>query len=459
MSSGNIGLDARAISISILTEVFEKGEFCNKAVEVGFRNYPGLSKADRSLIQRICLGTVERRMTIDFVIGKLSGTPFKKIKPFIRNLLRMTIYQILFMEVEDYAACDCAVKLVRRRNMGGLSGYVNAVCRSASRQKEELLCEIEKAPLGIRYSIPDIIISKWKPYHSEEELEKAFRYFLEENSTSIRCNKSRITEEELVSSLEADGASVSKGSCTPGCFKIKGYDSLLSLTAFNEGLFQVQDESSALVGLISGIKAGDKVIDVCAAPGGKTIHAADILRYCEKDQDSNVKGSVKAFDISEKKLELIRENVKRCRFDNIELGINDAEVLREELVCSADVVIADLPCSGLGIIGKKPDIKYHTDEEKLSELVHLQRNMLKVVTKYVKPGGTFIFSTCTVNRKENEENVSFICRETGYRPVSMTEYLPECLRKDSAENGMLQVFPGECGTDGFFIAKFVRPGE
>lgn len=450
-------IDSRNVALDILTDIFEKDVFSDAAVDTGLRRYPALTKQDRSFITRLCLGTVERRMTLDFAISQISSTPLNKIKPLVRNLLRMTAYQILFMETEDYAACNCAVKIVRTRGLNGLAGFVNAVSRNLVRKREELLSTIndtsDRTKLGIKYSIPDIIIDLWKPYLSEERMKSAFEYFVTENRTSIRTNLSKTEPEALKQSLLGDNIEVSEGACTPGCFKIDGYDSLLSIEAFNRGEFQVQDESSALVGIIAGIKAGDTVLDVCAAPGGKTIHVADILLAAGGKENP---GKVISCDITDRKVSKIRENIKRCGFDNVEVKIADAEEFDESFEGIADVLIADLPCSGLGIIGKKPDIKYHTDQQKLDELVLTQRRILKNIVRYVKPGGTMIFSTCTVNRKENEENVSFICREAGFKPVSMNDLLPEKLRSDKTEAGMLQLIPGEFGTDGFFISKLRR---
>ena len=228
---------------------------------------------------------------------------------------------------------------------------------------------------------------------------------------------------------------------------------LTQLEAFKSGLFYVQDLSSAVSGDIVAdllAKAGPdfKVLDTCAAPGGKTVHIADLLAG---------KGSVTACDVSEKKTALIRGNAARAQFDNIRTEVQDARVYREDFEEAFDLVICDVPCSGLGVLIKKPDIRYHVTEESMAELVKIQRSILKNVQRYVKPGGTLVFSTCTVNPAENEENLFwFLERFAAFDTVSIKKKLPERLRTETAEDGYVQLIPGVHPCDGFFMARLEK---
>ncbi len=480
-------INTREVALDIISEVVSGDAYVNKTVEAHLRRYPGMGKADRAFVTRLATGTVERRITLDYVIGLYADTPVNKQKPLIRNILRMTAYQLIYMDVSDYAACDEAVKLTKKKGKGALAGFVNAVSRNIAKNKAVVFAGLEgmdpKEALRVKYSMPEFLTELFLENFGEEDTKTAFEYFLGENRTTVRCNESRTAPEELKESLEKDCGKVTDCGCLGTCFKIEGYDTLLSLRAFASGECQVQDESSALVGTVAGIKAGDTVLDLCAAPGGKTIHAADILKLREHidDEEESVRGDdlsaeatadyavdtrmedtagrgkVISCDISEKKLSLIRENVLRCGFDNIEVMVNDAEEFREEFSECADVVLADLPCSGLGIIGKKPDIKYHVTREGIESLAALQKRMLVNAARYVKPGGTLIFSTCTLTKEEDEENVDFIVKETGLKPVSLDDSLPEHLHSAGTARGMLKLLPGKYGTDGFFISKFKRP--
>ena len=230
--------------------------------------------------------------------------------------------------------------------------------------------------------------------------------------------------------MEEAGVKVEKGNYLPYAFTISNLNYLGKIAAFRQGKFAVQDESSQLAVAIADINEGDFVLDVCAAPGGKTFHAADRLKGA---------GKVLSRDLTEYKTELIEENKDRMHYENVE------------------VLLADLPCSGLGIMGRKNDIKYQMTEEQLGELAALQRQILSVVWKYVKPGGQMIFSTCTLNKGENAENIKWIEENTPLHLVSIEEYLPQNLKNRTGSQGYLQLIPGEDTCDGFFISKFKRP--
>ena len=379
------------------------------------------------------------------------------MKPIIRNVLRIAAYQIEFMEqIPDSAACDEAVKLVKKRGLAGLSGFVNGLLRNLSRefQKNQGFDTSKMSPtesLSYRYSMPEELVDFWLVSYTKEQVEDFLKSFQKTKDTSIRVNESKISVEELTKLLSEEGVEVKEGTYLSKARRISSYDSLGSLPSFAKGYFQVQDESSMLVGTIAGVKAGDYVIDVCAAPGGKTLHVAELLLMAGGKKNPGV---VDARDKTEKKVALIKQNLERTGYTNVLVKAYDALQYDETVKEKADVIIADLPCSGLGVIGKKPDIKYNMTKETMDELATLQKEILTVIIQYLKPGGTLIYSTCTINPDENERNVEFIQNTLQLRPESLDSYLPEKLHTETTKLGYLQLLPGESGNDGFFISRF-----
>ena len=263
----------------------------------------------------------------------------------------------------------------------------------------------------------------------------------------MRCNRSRASEEEILESLAAQGIGVARVPDVPGVLTLTGFDRPGEIRAFKEGLLQVQDVSSVLAGLAADIKPGDFVLDLCAAPGGKSLHAADLV---------GENGHVEARDLTEAKTALIEDNVRRSRFGNISVRVWDARMPDPEMFGRADVVLADLPCSGLGIIGRKSDIKYNMTRQAAAELAALQREILGVSWQYVKPGGRLVFSTCTVLPSENRENADWFAEHYPFTEADLGKELPGRFFAGEEKTGRLQLLPGEKGTDGFFIAAFQR---
>lgn len=284
----------------------------------------------------------------------------------------------------------------------------------------------------------------------EETLHRMLHAFLEKRELMARFQLSSSSKEEILTSLQAQGVEAFPAAEGSDVFRLTGVDYLEGLEAFQRGWLQIQDVSSSLAGDAAGIRTGDVVLDVCGAPGGKALHAADLLAGT---------GKVIVRDISEHKVSLIEENIRRSRFDNVQAQVWDALKLDPEMEEKADVVIADLPCSGLGIIGRKPDIKYNASPEKLAEVAALQREILSVVWRYVKPGGTLVFSTCTINREENEANREWILSHLPFEPEDISGRLGksiEALAEKSVREGYIQLLPGIHPCDGFFISVMRR---
>ncbi len=448
------GTQMREIILEVLLQITRDGEHSHLAIRHALDKVQYLPRQERAFINRVCQGTIEHRIRIDYVIDRYSSVRTGKMKPVIRNILRSAVYQLLFMDsVPDSAACNEAVKLAQKKGFYSLKGFVNGVLRTISREKDRIPWpDREKEPLeylSVWYSLPMWLVKRWTGQFGYEVTERMAADFLREHPTCIRCQQYRMNQEMVVDSLKKQGISVTPAPYLPYALYISGYGHLPAVKSFVMGRFQVQDVSSMLVAEAAAPKKGDYVIDLCAAPGGKSLHVADKMEGS---------GQVEARDLTDYKVELIRENIDRMRAANVTAVVADATVPDPASVEKADVVLADVPCSGLGVIGKKPDIKYRMNEEEIAGLVKLQRKILHNAASYVKPGGTLIYSTCTVTPEENQENVRWFTENYPYRLDSLDPYLPEELHSDSTAEGWLQLLPGVSKTDGFFLARLVRCG-
>lgn len=438
-------VNLRAVALDILTEINEKGAYSHVTINNALSKYQYLEKDKRAFLTRLSEGTVEKQIYLDYVIDNFSKIKTAKMKPLIRNLLRMSVYQLLFMDgVPDSAVCNEAVKLASKRGFQNLKGFVNGVLRNIARNKVKL--EVPE-DLSVRYSMPQWIVDDFTNVYGRETAEKIFAAFDSESPTYVKCNTIHHSVDEIVKMLEKQHVAVEQVEDIPGAFKLSGYDYITGLDAFREGLIFVQDISSMLAGIAASPKEGDAVLDICGAPGGKSIHAAVLM---------NGTGSVTTRDISPDKVFAMKESMNRMGLSNVQVSVQDALEFVKEDEERYDIVLCDLPCSGLGIIGRKADIKYHMTKEKQKELAALQKRILKTAYRYVKKGGKLIYSTCTINREENEENVRWIKEELSLKPVSLKEVLPGKYCTETAKEGFVQLLPGVHGTDGFFIAAFVR---
>lgn len=442
----------RELALEVLIEVLEKGGYSHKCINGALKKYQYLEKQDRAFFSRLCEGTIEHAIELDYIINQFSKVKVKKQKPVIRNILRMAVYQIKYMDaVPDSAACNEAVKLATKKGFGTLKGFVNGVLRNISRNLEEVKYpDVTKEPmeyLHIRYSMPIWIVKHWLVEYDFSTVEAMLEQFMAPKVTTIRTNLNKMNTEELAEQVAAAGITVTPGAYLPYALKISGYNYIGKIPGFEEGQFVIQDESSMLVGEVAGVQKGMTVIDVCAAPGGKSLHVAEKLEGT---------GKVFSRDLTYEKTALIEENKNRLGVTNVTIQTMDALELDEESVEMADVVIADLPCSGLGVIGKKPDIKYKMEEQQLHDLAALQRDILRTVTRYVKPGGTMVYSTCTINKEENLNNAKWIASNFGFELESLDPYIPESMHSETTKQGYLQLLPGKHKTDGFFIAKLKK---
>lgn len=466
-------MNERAIVLQILSAVLEEGAYSHLLLQAVLDKYAYLDRRQRAFISRLSEGVIERRISLDYILDHYSRTPVQKMKPMIRNSLRMGLYQILYMDaVPDSAACNESVKLIAKRYRP-LKGFVNGLLRNIVRHRQEALDLLESAPPGIRYSMPSWLFAQWSERFGRERCEDICKSFLAPKRTCIRVNVARISVGDLIERLEDEGVTVERARELNYALYISGYDSLQSLLAYQEGLFYIQDISSMLVAERAPVRRGSRVLDVCAAPGGKSLHIAEMLARMDRsaellnpqmntlssaaDEDracgqkmgnsksrgrgvSGSRGMVLARDLTEGKVARIRENIARSRMDNIFAQVFDARTDDDASHEAYDIVLADLPCSGLGVIGKKPEIRYRLRPEDLTSLAGMQRQILAVVKNYVKAQGSLVYSTCTISRQENEENVEhFLAENADFHLISQEQILPE-----------------PSGRDGFFIAVFSR---
>ena len=438
------GLENREIVLDILNEVLEKGNFIHLVLNQALSKYQYLDKADRAFITRTAEGTLEYLIQIDHVINLYSKTKTDKMKPLIRNLLRMSVYQLLYMDrVPDSAVCNEAVKLALKRHFQGLKGFVNGVLRTISREKDGLVFDTP----SLTYSVPQWMFELWEKDWGREQAERIGASFLKDSPTWARCNLNLASRDRILASLRAQGVKAEELPGSEAMVSLSGYDYLEGLEAFQNGWIQIQDVSSSFVGELAAPEEGSFIIDVCAAPGGKSLHLADKLKGT---------GMVEARDLTWQKAELIEANMARCGVSNMKAVVWDALEFDPEAEKKADIVIADLPCSGLGIIGRKPDIRWNMTPEKLKELASLQREILSVVWRYVKPGGLLVYSTCTINKNENEENARWIRENLPFEPVDLRGRAAGCPEQPSLKEGWIQFLPGREPFAGVFISLFCR---
>lgn len=434
-----VKVNERELALDILLLVTRDGVHAHLAMGQALEKYQYLEKRSRAFISRLVQGTLERMIELDYVIDCFSRTPVKKMKPVIRCILRSGVYQLLYMDnVPPSAACNEAVRLAGKRGFSGLKGFVNGVLRAVSRawasgelweKYPDELAEPEKR-LSVCNSIPLWLVHQWISTYDYATAKTICEAFLKERPTTIRVNTGKTTVDELAGELQTAGVAVEPAADCQEALFISGYDYLNRLPAFVRGEFYVQDLSSMQVALAADVQPGWKVIDVCAAPGGKAVHVAQLLHGS---------GHVEARDLTEYKTDLILDNMARCQVENMSVKVWDAAVPDDDAVGTADLVVADLPCSGLGVLHGKPDIKYNMSPAQMEELAGLQRQILSVVQAYVKPGGRLIYSTCTVNRAENEDNAAWFAKTH-----------PQFAKKREQ-----QILPSE-RQDGFYIAVFDR---
>ena len=449
--------NTREIILDTLLALERGEEFSHKLIKAVLDKYNYLDGRDKAFIKRVTEGTIERQLELDYYLNHFSSVQVRKMKPLIRCLLRMSTYQLLYMDaVPDSAVCNEACKLAAKRKFHNLKGFVNGVLRNIAKNKENLPLPDEKKDfaeyLSVKYSMPEWLVQHFLEEYGKEITATLLEGLLKIHPVSLRFRTDMHEAEQnaLIASIEATGAKLKPSSYLSGVYTVDNVESVSSLPGFAEGKFTVQDVSSVLAVLAADIKAGDFVMDICAAPGGKSILAAEKA------------GKVLARDVSDAKTAMIEENLERMQLDNVEVEVFDATETDDRYLDKADVLIMDVPCSGLGVMGKKRDIKYHASPEGLESITALQKQIVEHSWQYVKPGGILLYSTCTINSAEKEKMLQWIMENFPFVPVSLDEVLPKTLltQKKAVMQDMqdfsIQLLPGYMEADGFFFAKLRR---
>lgn len=445
---------AREIVVDILREVDSEGAYSNIALKKALDDNERLISKDKNLITEIVNGTIKYKRRIDYVINKFANTPINKMKPVIRQVLRMSVYQILYLDkVPDSAVCNEAVSIVKKRKMGRLSGFVNGVLRNIIRNKDSITYPSkEKTPkeyLGIMYSFPDWLIEFWLKDYPFDFVEELCKSLNKAPDVGIRTNKLLISRDKLKETLKEAGLVAEDGRLYEHALKVKGITSISKLDSFKKGYFTVQDESSMMVAKVLDPQKGEKILDVCAAPGGKSTHMAELMEN---------EGTIISADIYDHKLALINENAKRMEHPIIKTVLQDARKENKDYIGFFDRILIDAPCSGLGLLHKKSDIRWNKDYKDIKELVKLQKQILKVCSQYVKPAGVMVYSTCTISKEENDFMVAWILKNLDFEFEDIKPYIPGILHNEDAKKGYVQILPGDANSDGFFISRFRKRG-
>ena len=418
----------RNIVLNMLSATLEKGQLSHLVINDTFADEQ-LTAQDRAFVNRVYSGTLEKLVYLDYVIEQFSSVKLKKMKPLVRNILRMSLYQMKFMDsVPDYTCIDEAVRLTRKRGLANLTGFVNGILRNIQRESDKL-----ELPDYVKTCAPKWLYDLVRNQYGAATAERFFDAVQQtDNETIIRFNLIKDTSEHIIRLLEDDGCRVRHIEGTQNAYAISGFEKLTGLAAFKQGLIIMQDISSMMAVELAadGRIKNELTIDVCAAPGGKSLYMAE--KYPE--------ARIISRDLTEYKVGLIKENIKRLGIKNIETQVYDATVQDRSMTGKADIVIADLPCSGLGVIRRKPDIMYRLKPGDLTNLMLLQRKILETVKHYIKPGGILLFSTCTINKQENAENTRWFL---GNNP----DFELEIER---------QLIPGTDDCDGFYAARMKK---
>lgn len=430
----------RAAVLKLLKRVYNDGAYSNLVLDshLSENNY---SFQEKKFISALFYGVIERRITLDAVIDKYSKIKLQKLDKELLLILRMGVYQLLYMDsVPQSAAVNESVKLAKKCKNPAFSGFANGVLRAFIRDGMAVPSGKSKTEeLSLEYSCPEWLVKKWFDEYGERAAVSLLKASLGKPPSAVRVNSVRTSDDEVIKLLENDGFSVETTGFTH-CLRITGGGSPENSKAYREGLFHVQDISSQLCCMALAPEKGNVVLDMCSAPGGKAFTLAEIMENC---------GTVFGFDLHENRVGLIRQGAERLGLDIIKTDTNDASRFDPDIP-KADRILCDVPCSGLGVIGKKPEIKYKPPES-LSSLPELQLKILTVASGYLKPGGTLVYSTCSVSKAENEQVVDkFLSENKDFYGAEVFSDIPQ-LKGDK-----VTVIPEYFNSDGFFIAKMKR---
>ena len=438
-------MSARETALRVLISCRTNGAWADAALKAQLSR-DGLTGADAALCSRLVYGVMQNRMLLDFYIGAYCSQKPDHLQPPLLDILRLGAYQILYLDkIPDSAAVNESVKLAKEFKRAQASGLVNAVLRKLSQNKENLPEIPQRDPekyLSIRYSHPKWLVKRLLAVLGREETEAYLAANNDVAPLTVQINPLKTTQAELIAELESAGVTVKEHPWVSGCLELSGTGDLTVLEAFRAGKFLVQDPAARLVSLIAQVQPGQKVLDVCAAPGGKSFSAAFAM---------DNQGLVQSCDLHENKLKRIHDSAERLGITCVETAAMDGRSRNEAWVEAFDTVLVDAPCSGLGIIRKKPDTRYKKADD-LFTLPVIQSAILDNASAYVKKGGTLVYSTCTILPEENEQVAdAFLAEHPEFSRESFT--LPQPVGET---DGQLTLWPQRHNTDGFYICRMKR---
>lgn len=439
----------RALAVEALLKVETRKAYADILLDHALKTH-SLSSPDRALLTQLVYGALRWRGKLDWVLEKIVHRPLAGMDGYLRNLLRLTVYQILFLDkVPEYAAVNESVELAKRYGGASAGGLVNAVARRLLREKNSLIALDSEtdlvARLSISWSHPEWLVRRWLAYFGETDTEALLRANNGEPPVVLRANRLKIDRESLVEKLRAAGIDATPAPHSPQAVVMRNASAIDQLPGFKEGWFMVQGEASQLAGLLLDPKPGERILDACAAPGGKATHLAELMED---------RGVMMAGDVSQRGIAKLKQNIHRLSLKSVQPV--QADVSRELTGATAlpyDRILADLPCSGLGTLRSHPEAKWRREERDIERLSALQKKILDRLSTYLKPGGTLVYSTCTLTREENEEVVEdFLKRHEEFVLEAAADFLPPSA-KHMARGKYFLAVPHRDGTDGFFAAR------
>ena len=441
---------AREVALKILYKIDKDKAYSNIVLnEMINKNKDILNKKDISLISEIVYGVTTWRLTLDEIIRKYSKIRLKKISPWILNVLRMSIYQIIFLDkIPKSAAVNEGVNLAKRYGNKGSIGFTNAILRKIDKKdyKEFFNEKDELNRISKTMSMPKWIIEELKKDNLDNN--KILQICKNSNikpKVSIRVNNLKTNKEQLREILNKEGVETVNGILDDFLILEKA-NGLENLKSFKEGLFTVQDEVAGLTALILNPNINDRILDACSSPGGKTTYLAEIM---------NNEGNIEAWDIHKHRTKLVEQNAKRLGIDIIKTKVEDASIYKEEYKNKFDKILLDVPCLGIGVLKRKPDIKWQKKKEDIKEIQKIQFNILNTCSKYLKEGGELVYSTCSIFKEENRNVIEKFLKENKNFSLDKLTINEEFFKEYISNGKFLEVYPNQ-NTDGFFICKLIK---
>ncbi|EHY92597.1 16S rRNA (cytosine(967)-C(5))-methyltransferase [Staphylococcus saprophyticus] len=432
-----IETNVRALAFETIQDIINDKAYSNIIINDVLSNNE-LNRADKGLYTELVYGTLKRKYTLDYLLKPFVQT---KLKGWVRQLLWMSIYQYVYLDkIPEHAIINEAVEIAKYKGGPHNGNVVNGILRNIMRSDLPDFTEItdDKKRIAIEYSLPKWLVDHWTTHFGIEKTETIAQSFLDKVTTTVRVNLTRISVDDAIRRLTDDDYIVEQDREIETCLHISGKP-IIESRMFKDGLISIQDKSSMFIGELMALKEGDQVLDACSAPGGKACHIAEIL---------NGTGHVDATDIHEHKIDLIDFNIRKLRLSNISAFEHDATEKYDKVY---DKILVDAPCSGLGVLRHKPEIKYEQSQHAIESLVEIQLEILNNVKYNVKPGGTMIYSTCTIEQMENENVVYTFLKENKDFEFDQFEH-PITGEKVKT----MQILPQDFNSDGFFITRIRR---